>query len=287
MTALRAWRHHRARVALAIGALLLVAAATTPVLRAVIRPTWDDDKVLIVLVMGSDDGPPRSGNPLNARSDAIHLVAVDTRKRVATIVDIPRDAYIGGAKVNAHLAFGGPEGMRQALENYTDLDIDRYALTTFRGLREMVDGLGGLVVDVEQRIDDPFARADLQPGQQRLTGKEALAYSRARKTITGGDFGRTRHQGEMMRAAHAQVSSTRPDLATLTKILALFARNTVTDISPAELPRLANLALAIDPDDIRQESLMGGFGFDSMGQSIVNLNTRGVFDEIRRGDIGP
>lgn len=255
-------------------------------LRAVVRPTWNDDKVLTILVIGSDAGLPRPGDPRTGRSDAIHIIAVDTRKLTATIVDIPRDSLIGGAKVNGFMDPGGPQRLKAVLSDHTGINFDYYALTNFRGLRGLVRGMGGVKINLGTGINDAPAQANLKAGEQTLTGDDALSYTRARKTLSDGDFGRTRHQGHLMRAAHAQIRARQSGLDDLTGLLGTFSRNVDTDIPPTQLFRLASLAVKIRPREVKQVSLSGGIGFVG-AESVVFLNAGSAFSDIRKGRIGP
>jgi anionic cell wall polymer biosynthesis LytR-Cps2A-Psr (LCP) family protein len=102
------------RIRRVTGVVVMLALLTTGlavgVHRTSIRPAYDRDGLLVALVIGSDIGVPyRPGDPLRGRADAIHIVAVDPDEARATVVDIPRDSVIGGTKVNAHLAYGGPD----------------------------------------------------------------------------------------------------------------------------------------------------------------------------------
>lgn len=250
------------------------------------RPTWDRDRKLVILIIGSDWGPPRPGSPLEGRADGLHLLAVDTKTRKATIVDIPRDSVVGGTKVNGHLTTRGPRGLKSIMASYTGIDIDFYALTNFRGLRGMVDAMGGVQVKLDRPIRDSAARANIDGGRQRLNGKEALAFSRARKTIPGGDFTRAKHHGRLMRAAHRQLRRQDTDLITMTRLLGAFSRNTETDIPRHQLFRLAQLAVQIKPSDVRQIPLSGPTGFVGAA-SVVFLRPGSAFSDIRRGRIGP
>ena len=254
-------------------------------LQASIRPAWDNDRVLTILVLGSDAGLPRPGNPRGGRSDGIHIVAVDTRKMRATIVDIPRDSYINGSKVNAFMTMGGPERMKSVMSSYTGIKLDYVAMTNFRGLRLMVDAMGGVRIRLDQAIRDSASRSNLDAGRQKLRGRQALAFSRARKTVPGGDFGRTRHQGELLRAAHRQIRGRQSDLLTMTKLLAAFARNVDTDIPPDQLFRMAQLAVRIKPKNVKQVPLSGPTGFVGP-ESIVRLAPGSAFSDIRKGRIG-
>jgi polyisoprenyl-teichoic acid--peptidoglycan teichoic acid transferase len=270
-------------------AIVLVLTANLAVanehLRAVARPGWDKERTLVILVIGSDWGAPRPGSPLEGRADGIHLIAVDTRRHRAPIVNIPRDSMVGGQKVNAHLALGGPGRLKSQMASYTGLDIDYFALTSFRGLRTMVRQMGGVRITLDRPIRDSASRANLRGGKQKLSGADALAFTRARKTVPGGDFTRSKHHGQLLRAAHRQIRQRQSDLPTLTRLVGLFARNTQTDIPPHQLMRLASLAVNIKPRNVRQVPLSGPTGFAG-SQSVVFLRPGSTFTDIKRGRIG-
>jgi polyisoprenyl-teichoic acid--peptidoglycan teichoic acid transferase len=275
-------------LAAAIATLMVASAIAAVTHRASVRPAWDDDGLLVVLIIGSDIGPPhRPGNPLRGRADGLHLLAVDPATKRATLVNFPRDSLIGGTKVNAHLAHGGPERLKATVQAYTGIPIDYWALTTFRGIENLVDGLGGVDMVLERRLQDVWSGVNLQPGPQTVPGWQALALTRARKNIPGGDFTRSRHHGDLLRAAHAQVRARQSDLATLTRLLALFERNTVADIPRSQLLPLALLALQIDPADVLQVPLSGSIGTTAGGASIVRLAPGDTFQRISDGHVGP
>jgi polyisoprenyl-teichoic acid--peptidoglycan teichoic acid transferase len=271
---------------------LLVAVLAGGVLAAVqhrieVRPAYAKDGLLTVLVIGSDIGwPTRPGDALRGNADAIHLIAFDTAARRATIVDIPRDSLIGGTKVNAHLVRGGPPALVAQIEGHTGIPITHWVLTTFHGLERMVAELGGVEVVVERPMTATGTAVALQPGPQVLGPHEALGFTRDRKSQPGGDFDRTRNQGRLLRAAHAQIRARDADLRSLTRLTAVLARDTHSSIPRAELLPLAQLAVSIDPADIRQDSLAGGFGTIG-GASIVHLAPGDAFDRIRAGVVGP
>ena len=45
------------------------------------------------------------------------------------------DDVVGGTKVNGHMATGGPDALVAQLEDFTDLTIDYWMLTTLPWLR--------------------------------------------------------------------------------------------------------------------------------------------------------
>jgi polyisoprenyl-teichoic acid--peptidoglycan teichoic acid transferase len=274
--------------ALALVAVLAGGVLASAAHRANVRPAYAADGLLTILVIGSDVGwPTRPGDELRGRADALHLVAVDTVAKRATIVDIPRDAFIGGDKVNAHLAHGGPEAVRGHLQAYTGIPIDHWVLTTFHGLERMTAELGGIHVVVEQQMSATGTDVVLQAGPQTLGPHEALGFARDRKSMPGGDFDRTRNQGRLLRAAHAQIVGRHTGLRDLTRLSAVFLRDTHTSIPRAEVLPLALLAVQIPPDAVHQVSLRGGFGRTAGGASIVHLDAGDAFDRIRAGQVGP
>src|SRR5690606_36191434 len=157
----------------------------------------------------------RPGDPLRGRADAIHIVAVDTDEHTATVVDIPRDSVIGGTKVNAHLATGGPDALVAELESFTGLTIDHWMLTTFKGFERLTQAVDGVDVVVEHPMHDDASDSHFDPGPAHVEGPDALAYARDRHSLPDGDFGRTRHQGELLLAIHRRVAEDQRDLPRL------------------------------------------------------------------------
>jgi polyisoprenyl-teichoic acid--peptidoglycan teichoic acid transferase len=275
---------------LALAIVVLLAAGATAALthHASVRVAHERDGLLVILAIGSDIGPPhRPGDPLRGRADGVHIIAVDTQAKRATIVNIPRDSLIGGRKVLAHLATGGPDQLQSVMESHTGIPIDYWAVMTFRSIENVVDGMGGVDMVLEQRMLDRWSGVDLAAGPQTVPGWQALAFTRARKNIPGGDFTRTRNHGYLMRAAHAHIHARQSDLPTLTRLVALFARNTVTNIPRDQLLPLALLATEIDPADVLHVPLGGSIGVGAGGASIVHLAPGDAFNRIRAGQVGP
>lgn len=271
-----------------LAGLAAAAAIAATVRQADVRPAFGGDGLLVILAIGSDTGPPhRPGDPLHGRADGVHLLAVDPATRRATIVNIPRDSLVSGSKLTDLLTRQGPEGLTATMTAFTGVEIDYWALMTFQSIEKAVAGLGGVEVTIEQPMHDPFSGSNFEPGPRRLSGHEALAFVRDRKSVPGGDFGRTRNHGRLLRAAHAQLREQSTALPALTRKVGLFSRTTVTNIPASELLNLAFLALAIDPAHVRQDALEGSFGTGPGGSSAVHLRTGGSFERIRAGQVGP
>ena len=87
-------------------------------------------------MIGSDARPGRAA--VNARADSIHIVGVNARLGLVSILGIPRDSWVpipgsGTSKINAALVRGGPQLMVRTVEQVSGLQIDSFVLTGFVG----------------------------------------------------------------------------------------------------------------------------------------------------------
>jgi LCP family protein required for cell wall assembly len=173
-------------------------------------PALSAKRPLFILVLGSD---ARAGqNVERSRADSIHLIGVDVKRKRASILGFPRDSWVsipgyGTAKINTAMYAGGPELMVRTIESLTGIRIDFYVLTSFVGLRAMVSGIGGLEVDVPYAMHDRHSGSNFSAGNQTLNGKEALAFSRDRHSVPGGDIGRSKNHGRLLLAALKKLRS--------------------------------------------------------------------------------
>ncbi|MGD6844649.1 LCP family protein [Bacillus infantis] len=161
-----------------------------------------------VLLLGVDARPDED----KARTDSIMVAQYDPKKGTAKIISLMRDIYteIPGYKnykLNTAFYLGGPELLRQTLKNEFDLDIEYYAMIDFTGFENMIDALApdGIKIDVEKKMSANIG-VSLEPGLQRLNGKELLGYARFRKDAES-DFGRVRRQQQVITAMKDQMFS--------------------------------------------------------------------------------
>ncbi|WNC16566.1 LCP family protein [Brevibacillus brevis] len=220
-------------------------------------------KPFLLLLLGVDS---RDGE--SARSDTIMLAAIHPEKQSAYLISIPRDSYMqlsgkGYDKVNHAMAYGGPKLVKETLEKFLDVKIDRYLSVDFEGFRQIVDELGGVSIDVKKRMkysdpsDDTYI--DIQPGLQTLTGEQALDYARYRKSDLGkedSDYQRINRQQEIIRALAAKGASVQA-YAKAFSLMEIVGNHVKTDLTDEEIAALLLAYGDPTPNVIRTDTLVG------------------------------
>jgi LCP family protein required for cell wall assembly len=239
---------------------------------------------LFILVIGSD---VREGDPRTGRADSLHLVALNTQTGRGTIVGIPRDSYVpipglGSSKINAALARGGPDLVVRTVSQLAGVPIHYWASVEFSRFRSLVDTLGGIDVDVPYAMADPASGAFFEPGRRHMNGAEALAFSRNRKSVPGGDFERSRNQGRILLAALAKFRAEAGSPLRLADYLMAFGTYVASNVPARELIDLAAIARRVDPAGVENLVLPGGGG-SAGGASVVILapGASEIFNAIR------
>ncbi|WP_042349943.1 LCP family protein [Bacillus massiliigorillae] len=152
-----------------------------------------------VLLIGGDSRGAESGN-----SDTIMIAQYDTKSKQAKLVSLMRDIYIAipgheqKQKINAAYSIGGPDLLRETIKENFDIDINYYAIIDFRGFMEGIDAAfpDGVEINVEKRMSKNIY-VTLEPGLQKLNGKELLGYARFRGDAQS-DFGRVVRQQKVL-----------------------------------------------------------------------------------------
>lgn len=136
------------------------------------------------------------------------LVKVDTKDGTVDLISIPRDSMVpiegyGEDKINHAHHFGGMALTMRTIRNYFGIDLDYYVKVSFEAVREIVDAMGGVKVNVPVQIIENQTGIYLEPGEQVLNGKEALYFARYRESY--GDFGRMESQQHLMKRIMEQM----------------------------------------------------------------------------------
>lgn len=217
-----------------------------------------------ILLLG-DGGHERDGADL---IDTIMVVSIDYEGNAISMVSIPRDYYvkedvIWPGKINElyrnHKRQLSEEErfdlFRKVVGKIVNLDIPYYLRADFSGFVEVVDSLGGVTIDVEKEIDDPYYPNEtdngytlfhVPAGVQEMDGETALKYVRSRKTTS--DFDRAARQQKMLEAIREKALSkdVLTDTGTLKKMYGVVEDNINTNLSLREMIALAGFASRFD-----------------------------------------
>lgn len=178
------------------------------------------DDVINIALYGIDT----RGNDDAGRTDSIVVLTIDKVHDKIKLASIARDTYVsidgyGQDKINHAWAYGkAPLAVKTLNQNF-NLDITRFVAVNFYQFAHIIDYIGGVVIDVseaEMQVMNNYI-PELQhlgidceyitsPGEQRLSGGQALVYARNRYT-GNGDVERGNRQKRVIEAMFEQVKN--------------------------------------------------------------------------------
>ena len=172
---------------------------------------YSSKNIINVLLLGVDS---ETGKAEGGRSDAIILLSLNKKTKTITLVSFLRDCYtymnINGSerccKTNHAYFWGGPSALIETLENNYKIEIDHYISVDFKSFPKLIDALGGVTLKIEPYEADYINRTTtkikkITSGDSvKLSGRQALVYSRIRHVDNEGDVGRTARQRTIITA---------------------------------------------------------------------------------------
>ena len=201
-------------------------------------------------------------------SDTIILAHFDLDRHTATLVSIPRDAWVrvphhGSMKINSVIGAGGPELSASVVSVMTGAKIDATMVVAPEGAKQLVDAMGGLNIDVEKDMsyDDNYGdlHIHLKRGEQFLSGGQVLGYMRFRHDEEG-DFGRMRRQQQVVRQIAHEMSEP-AQWAKLPRLIALARKDVRTQLTDPQLAALVETYRSVGADDLRTLTLPASYGW--------------------------
>lgn len=197
-----------------------------------------------IMLLGADAGADRFG----IRPDSISVISIDAATGQTVNIGIPRNmqhvGFSSGSPMNKIYPNGwncgidclinaiykdvednhadaypdaakkgstpGTEATRDAVEYVTGLQIQSYVLVDMASFTELIDALGGITINVKERLPIGGQRDDLsdvkgwiEAGKQHMDGYTALWYARSRHSTS--DYDRMRRQHEVEQAVLSQI----------------------------------------------------------------------------------
>jgi LCP family protein required for cell wall assembly len=245
-----------------------------------------------IALFGVDATTP-SGLYKGSRSDCIMIASINMDTGDIKLVSVYRDTYLNLGtdtynKCNHAYSGGGAEQAIKMLNMNLDLDITNFIAVNYQSLIDLIDGLGGIYIDVDKNelkhinnyqitINKDLNLGGYTPvtetGYQKLNGLQATAYCRIRYDIAGGDFGRASNQREVIKAIEEQAKKT--DAATLTKVFNQVIDEIYTSIDSKELLNLVsniNNYRIVDEGGFPEESMRTTGNIGAKGSCVIPLD---------------
>ncbi|HEX2028281.1 MAG TPA: LCP family protein [Nitriliruptorales bacterium] len=242
-------------------------------------PGFEGRERVTVLLLGGDAGPMRTG----LRTDTVMVATLRPRTGEADLISIPRnlmrvplpawvpntwrcdcyprpinslyDFYRGRTELVPEGVDPGAAVVTGAIQELLGLRIDHHVLLDHAAFVEVVDVLGGVTIEVHERVydqlDSPdegeWDAIDLRPGPHHLDGRQALVYVRTRRQ--GSDYVRMGRQRCFLAAVAQQL-----DLSTVVRtfptMASILRRSVRTDMPRDLVPAAIELALTLDVRDV-------------------------------------
>lgn len=227
---------------------------------------FDEKNQILFLLLGVDAKDVSKSK--GTRTDTMMLVNIDFNTGDVKILSIPRDTRVdirglsGKRKINAAHANGGPELSVKTVQDLLGVDLDYYVKVDYKVVKEVVDAIGGVEMDVpmNMKYDDPTAdpplHINLGKGVQVLNGDKSLQFLRFRKGYKDADIGRIKAQQQFMKAFMEQALKPK-NLLKLPKMISAYYKYVDTNIPMGTLTKMAFSANKINTESIRAETLPG------------------------------
>jgi LCP family protein required for cell wall assembly len=242
------------------------------------------DGVINWLVLGSDYRPDAG-----FRTDTIMLVSIHTKTNTVSVVSFPRDLYINipgwtTQRINTAMQHGGFSMLQDTFAYNFGVCPSGFLMTNFEGFKSIVDGLGGVDVNVEKALSDncdlPSSSGvtvgggwcSVTPGVHPMDGATALWFVRSRHSTS--DFERLTRAQEVIAAVFTKIASN-PSNIDLNGLFARYKDSVQTNLTAGDILPLLPLAIKTeaDPSQVQRFTLAPPMvkGFITSGGGDVQL----------------
>ncbi|MCX6809574.1 MAG: LCP family protein [Candidatus Berkelbacteria bacterium] len=275
------------------------------------------DGITNILLLGKG-GENHPGGQL---TDTIQLIRLRQSDDAVAMVSIPRDLRVsipgdGQSKINEAYTTGfnaeknkdkksdaGAKLSSQVVQNITGVPIHYYLTVDFVGFKDLVDKLGGVTVNVDQDLNDPYYPKDyfngdtyrktdayapfsIKKGVQSLNGETALKYARSRETTS--DFDRAKRQQKLILAIKEKMLSLGilANPVKVSDIISSLGSHVKTSMNISEIKDLMSLSEKIDKANIINKSIdnnpKDGLLVSTSEGGYYLVPKTGNFNEIQR-----
>ena len=224
----------------------------------------------------------------DSRSDSTIIASINLDTGDIKLVSVYRDTYLNIGtdeyqKCNGAYSYGGAEQAVKMLNMNLDMDITNFVTVGYKGLSEVINGLGGVYIDVDSeelkhinnyQVDvSNVLKCEYtpvtEPGYQLLNGVQATAYCRIRQT-KGDDFQRAARQREVIQAIEEQAK--KMDLATLTAVFNDCIDDIYTSLDSKDILDLIGNIMnyrIVEEEGFPQPDLRGNANMGAKGACVI------------------
>ena len=297
-----------------------VKSTTRPTLEG--HDPWANVPRINILILGADGSVARAeiNESEGIRTDTIMVASIDTATGDMTLVQIPRnvqytpfppgsemaelypDGFRGeGQAIQWHVnaiwkkvdydhpelftgsTYRGAEALKQGVQGITGLKIDYFAMLNMDGVQELINAMGGVTVNINDRYpmgvdrNPPWSEPSsgwLEKGpNQRLDGFQAMWFARSRSRHS--DYDRMARQSCLIGAVVDQANP--PNLLQRFEAIASASSDMiVTDIPQRDFPEMVELAFRVKDGTVNRMVFSPGKNgyayedpdFDAMRQAV-------------------
>lgn len=229
----------------------------------------DNNDSILFLLMGVD--AEGIDEYKGIRTDTMMLTNIDLETGEVNILSLPRDLRLEVRgrmdKLNHAHSYEGPELTLETVRDFLNIDLEYYVRIDYRAVKEIVDAIGGVEIDVPRRMyysrpnQNPPLYIDLQPGLQTLDGEESLQFLRWRQNQDGsgyaeGDIGRIGAQ-QMFVEELIKQSLQPKNIIKIPTFISAYWDYVDTNLSLGQMAKTALAANKIDTSKIQTATVPG------------------------------
>lgn len=263
------------------------------------------EEIINVAIFGTDEDGFRADVNMvasfNTKTKELHFISVPRDTRVVMTDEMiqyleDNDAYVpnrnrvyGQCKLTEVHAYAGNDNRCTfsvaMLEDLLDIKIDYYVKVDLSAFRQIVDAVGGVDFEVEQRLYyvDPYQDLyiDLYPGMQHLDGEKAEQLVRFREGYAQKDLKRIEVQQQFIQALIEKVCSSETLMRNLDDLVKVALDCTESNISVSEALKYVKYVKDLDPARITSDTIPGEggayFDMDEEGtRELIDWRINGI-----------
>ncbi len=247
-------------------------------------PSEIEDEIINLAIFGTDED--------GFRADVNMIASFNTKTKALSLIGVPRDTRVvmtnemtsflekngrtvperngvyGECKLTEVHAYAGEDNRCafsvMMLEEILGIEIDYYIKVDLSAFRDIVDAVGGVDIEVQDRLYyvDPYQDLyiDLQPGYQHLDGEKAEQLVRFREGYAQKDLKRIQVQQEFMRVFLAKICSTESIMKNMNSLIQVALDKTESDITLSEALKYVKYLKDVDPEKMTTVTIPGEGG---------------------------